>query len=64
MPSDRSQERRDQLRQEGNDRNESWRSLSHKQQLRKLKKRPGESKKQIDRIKKQMEKEASDGGKK
>ena len=63
MPSDRSQERRDQLRQEGNDRNESWRSLSHKQQLKKLKKRRGESKKQIARIKKRMEKEANDGEK-
>jgi len=64
VPSDRSQEHRDQLRQEGNDRNESWRSLSYKQQLKQLKKRRGESKKQVARIKKLMEKETTDGRKK
>ena len=64
MPSDRSQDRRDRLHQEGNDRNESWRSLSYKQQLKQLKKRRGESKKQVARIKKLMEKETTDGRKK
>jgi hypothetical protein len=56
MPGDRSQIRRDQLRQEGDERNEQWRSLSFKQQLRALKKRPGESVKQRARIQKQKEK--------
>tara|TARA_R100001143_G_C3329883_1_gene118947 strand:- start:614 stop:805 length:192 start_codon:yes stop_codon:yes gene_type:complete len=56
MPSDRSQVRKDQLRQEGDERNKQWRDLSHKQQLRALKKRPGESTKQRARIQKQKEK--------
>lgn len=56
MPGDRSQTRKNQLRQEGDERNEQWRALSHKQQLRALKKRPGESTKQRARIQKQKEK--------
>ena len=56
MPGDRSQIRRDRLRQEGDERNERWRSQSFKQQLRSLKKRPGESAKQHTRIQKQKEK--------
>ena len=62
MPSDRSQVRKDQLRQEGDERNKQWRALSHKQQLRALKKRPGESTKQRARIQKQKEK-LEQGGK-
>ena len=62
MPSDRWQTRKDQLRQEGDERNEEWRALSHKQQLRALKKRPGESTKQRARIQKQKEK-LEQGGK-
>ena len=61
MPSDRSQARRDRLRQEGDERNERWRSLSFKQQLRKLKKRMGESTKQRARIQKQKEKADAKG---
>ena len=56
MPSDRSQARKDLLRQEGDERNTQWRKLSFKQQLRALKKRPGESVKQRERIQKQKQK--------
>jgi hypothetical protein len=62
MPGDRSQTRKDQLRQEGDERNKRWRDLSHKQQLHTLKKRPGESTKQRARIEKQKEK-SEQGGK-
>lgn len=56
MPGDRSHIRKDRLRQEGDERNEQWRDLSFKQQLRALKKRPGKSVKQCTRIQKQQEK--------
>ena len=56
MPSDRSQARKDRLRQEGDERNTQWRKLSFKQQLRALKKRPGESVKQRELIQKQKQK--------
>ena len=56
MPGDRSQIRRDELRREGDERNKQWRALSHKQQLRALKKRPGESAKQRARIQQQEKK--------
>jgi len=56
MPGDRSHIRKDRLRQEGDERNKQWRALSFRQQLRTLKKRPGESAKQHTRIQKQKEK--------
>jgi hypothetical protein len=61
MPGDRSQIRKDRLRQEGDERNTQWRALSFKQQLRALKKRPGESVKQLARIQKQKEKSDAKG---
>ena len=61
MPGGRSQIRRDELRQEGDERNKQWRALSHKQQLRALKKRPGESAKQRARIQKQEKKADAKG---
>jgi len=61
MPGDRSHIRRDRLRQEGDARNEQWRSLSFTQQMRALKKRPGESAKQRARIQKQQEKADAKG---
>jgi len=41
---------KDQRRQEGEERNEKWRKLTPSQQLQELDQRPGESKKQRDKI--------------
>ena len=43
--------------QEGLERNVKWNLLTPKQQIASLQKRPGESKKQIARIKEKIEKE-------